>query len=235
MVNWNKIGEQVSEEHGNQLPSALRLRHMIMLAIASGELAPGTRLTETSLVAELTVSRTPLREALAALKAENLLHVDEDGLRVRKLAWSDVKSLYDLRAHLEGLAARQTAAHANESEKAVIAQIAAEEVALLQANAAPDLLAAHNARFHLVIWNAAGNPFLLETMHRLSRLMILLGATAYSLPERRESIKNEHAAITSAILAGDGDAAETAMQTHLHQALIARLAVLSTSQSMEID
>lgn len=235
MVDWDKIGNQVTQEHGNDMPAALRLRHMLVAAINSGGLAPGTRLTETGLVAELNISRTPLREALAALKAENLLHVDADGLRVRKLNWSDIKSLYELRVHLEGLAARLTAIHASKPEKDLIAQIASTEISLINSDASPSVLAAHNAKFHLVIWNAASNPFLLETMQRLSRLMVLLGATAYSLPERRASIQSEHAAITAAITSGDGDAAEEATQEHLRQALKARLAVLSTSQNLEID
>lgn len=235
MVDWVKIGTQITEEHGEHLAAAQRLRHMLFCAIGSGDLAPGTRLTETSLVAELSVSRTPLREALAALKAENLLSVDEDGLRVRKLAWSDITSLYELRGHLEGLAARQTALFASPSEKAVIAQIATQEVTLMESAAPPHVLASQNARFHRVIWNSANNPFLLETMQQLSRLMVLLGATAYSLPERRDVIQNEHAAITKAISDSDGDAAEEAMQTHLHKALIARLAVLSASKAVELD
>lgn len=235
MVDWDRISKKVALEHDSNMPAAIWLRHMLVTAIGSGELAPGTRLTETGLVAALKISRTPLREALAALKAENLLHVDADGLRVRKLNWSDIKSLYDMRAHLEGLAARLTATNAGAAEKDLIAQLAADEITLLESEASPTVLATHNARFHLVIWNAAGNPFLLETMQRLSRLMVLLGATAYSLSERRDSIQNEHAAITAAITAGNGDAAEAAMQTHLHQALKARLAVVSTSQMLEID
>lgn len=235
MVNWKRLDTQVAAEHGDNMPAAKRIRHLIRAAIGAGELAPGARMTEANLGAELNVSRTPLREALAALKAENLLHVDEDGLRVRKLLWADVNALYEMRSHLEGLAARLAANDASPSEKAVIAQIADEEVALINKNAAAEILAAHNARFHLIIWKAANNPFLLEAMQRLSSMMILLGATAYSLAQRRDPIQSEHAAITAAIIAGDGPAAEAAMQHHLNQALIARLSVLSVSQSMEID
>lgn len=70
-----------------------------MDAISSGNLVPGARLKETELVSALAVSRTPLREALAALRAEGILERDDDGIRVRRLAWRDVWALYELRGH----------------------------------------------------------------------------------------------------------------------------------------
>ena len=80
---------------------------------------------------------------------------------------------------------------------------------------------------------AAGNPLLLEGLDRLNRLLVLLGPTAYSIP-RVEAITTEHKAITTAIHAGDGDAAEAAMKAHIDNALKARLEC-STIPIWEID
>lgn len=212
-----------------------RLRRLIMDAISSGDLVPGARLKETDLVAALAVSRTPLREALAALRAEGILERDDDGLRVRRLDWRDVRAIYELRGTLEGLAASLAAQNAGDAERAVINDICAAEAALIRNDAAPDVLARHNRQFHHAILQAAGNRFLTESLERLSRLMVLLGATAYSLAGRAGSIRDEHEAINHAIQAGDAPNAAAAMSHHLDSALKARLTLLSLTAGPELD
>ena len=212
-----------------------RLRRLIMDAISAGDLLPGARLKETDLVAALDVSRTPLREALAALRAEGILERDEDGLRVRRLDWRDVRALYELRGTLEGLAASLAAQNAGHAERSVIDDICRAEAELIRQNAAPDVLAHHNRQFHHAILQAAGNRFLAESLERLSRLMVLLGATAYSLAGRAGSIRDEHEAVNRAIQAGDAAAASAAMARHLDSALTARLKLLSLTAGQEMD
>jgi len=216
-------------------PTPTRLRRLIMDAIAAGDLLPGARLKETDLVARLAVSRTPLRETLAALRAEGLLERDEDGLRVRRLDWRDVRALYELRGTLEGLAASLAAQNAGDAERAVIAEICSVEAELIKQDVAPDVLARHNRRFHHAILQAAGNRFLAESLERLSRLMVLLGATAYSLAGRAVSIRDEHEAINRAIPDSDAAAASAAMSRHLDRALTARLRLLSMTARQELD
>jgi len=213
----------------------VRLRRLILDAIAAGDLAPGARLKETDLVAALSVSRTPLREALAALRAEGILERDDEGLRVRRLDWRDVRALYELRATLEGLAASLAAQNAGDAERAVIDEICNAEAELINQDASPDVLARHNRRFHHAILQAAGNPFLAESLERLSRLMVLLGATAYSLAGRASAIRDEHVAINRAIQTGEAEAAAAAMSRHLDSALTARLRLFSQTGGRELD
>ena len=212
-----------------------RVRRLIMAAIQSGALAPGARLKEVELVKVLSVSRTPLREALTGLRVEGILERDEDGLRVRRLDWRDVRSLYELRGTLESMAAKLAASKAGQAERQVIADICEAEAGLIADGAPPDRLARHNRRFHNAILQAAGNRFLVESLEHLSRLMVLLGATAYSLPTRVAAIRREHVAINLAIQNGDAQAAAIAMQTHLDTALAARLLLLSINVTAEPD
>ena len=97
------------------------------------------------------------------------------------------------------------------------------------------MLARQNRQFHNAILQAAGNRFLAESLERLSRLMVLLGATAYTLAGRTEAIRDEHAAINNAIQSGDPTAAATAMSRHLDSALTARLRLLSLTDGQEHD
>ena len=234
-VTWAKWPELQDGDDVAKAATPVRLRRLILDAIQAGELRPGARLKEAELVAALSVSRTPLREALAALRAEGILERDDDGLRVRRLDWHDVRGLYELRGTLEGLAASLAARNAGDAERTVIEGICAAEAELIEAGAPPHLLARQNRQFHNAILQAAGNRFLAESLERLSRLMVLLGATAYTLAGRAEAIRDEHAAINNAIRSGDATAAATAMSRHLDNALTARLRLLSLTGGEEHD
>ena len=234
-VTWAKWPELQDGDDVAKAATPVRLRRLILDAIQAGELRPGARLKEAELVAALSVSRTPLREALAALRAEGILERDDDGLRVRRLDWHDVRGLYELRGTLEGLAASLAARNAGDAERTVIDGICAVEAELIEAGAPPYLLARQNRQFHNAILQAAGNRFLAESLERLSRLMVLLGATAYTLAGRAEAIRDEHAAINNAIRSGDATAAATAMSRHLDSALTARLRLLSLTDGQEHD
>lgn len=235
MVDWPAHSDRVKQRYGDKLPMALRIRHLILTAISAADLLPGTRLIEADLGQQLAVSRTPLREALAGLKADGLLRYDEDGLRIRQLDWDDVTSLYGMRATLEAMAAGEAATRASAAEKNVINQICKDEQSMKQGAAQPDALAEINAQFHASILAAAGNIFLTESFERLSRLLILLGATTYSLPSRAKAIQREHDAINDAIQAGDRPAAEEAMKHHLGQALEARLIIMARNGMKAMD
>ena len=232
---WARWPDENQQDAASAAATPVRLRRLILDAIQTGTLRPGARLKEADLVAALAVSRTPLREALAALRAEGILERDDDGLRVRRLGWHDVRGLYELRGTLEGLAASLAARNAGDAERAVIGDICAAEAELIAKNAEPEILARHNRRFHNAILQAAGNRFLVESLERLSRMMVLLGATAYTLAGRAEAIRNEHEAINRAIRDGDEAAAAAAMSRHLDSALTARLTLLSLTAQTELD
>ena len=234
-IDWQRIGDSLASQADPKGAAPARLRRLILAAIQSGALSPGMRLKEVDLVTALAVSRTPLREALTRLRAEGVLERDEDGLRVRRLDWRDVRSLYELRGTLESMAARLAARNAAEAERRVIADICHAEAALITDGAMPEELARHNRQFHNAIWQAAGNHFLAESLERLSRLIVLLGATAYSMPDRVAAIRSEHDVINDAIQTRDPQAAADAMLHHLDTALAARLSLLSLSVDTEPD
>ncbi|CAN0238885.1 unnamed protein product, partial [Chrysoparadoxa australica] len=85
--------------------------------IREGRLMPGERLRETELAERVGVSRTPVREAIRQLEADGLVgHVPRIGASVRKLDYAEVMELYEMRAVLEGTAARLAARAASEVE-----------------------------------------------------------------------------------------------------------------------
>src|SRR3954470_3227326 len=83
---------------------------LIREAIVDGRLAPGERLKEEELARELGISRTPIREALLILQSEGLVETSPNrGATVRTHTVEDLDDLYQLRALLEGFAARRAA------------------------------------------------------------------------------------------------------------------------------
>jgi len=70
----------------------------------------------------------------------------------------------------------------------MIHSIHQDETQMISQSADPDELAKINKRFNASILAATGNPFLTESFDRLSRLLILLGVTAFTLPSRVRDI-----------------------------------------------
>lgn len=85
-------------------------------AILSGELTPGTHLSEVALSESFKVSRGTIREALRSLQQARLVEDAPRGLRVRVMPSQEIKDLYDARAALESLAVTTIMAKDNAAE-----------------------------------------------------------------------------------------------------------------------
>lgn len=75
----------------------------------AGAFAPGERLVESNLAQGLSVSRSPVREALSHLSADGLLARSGSGFQVVKPTTQDMIEIFDMRRLLEPAAARQVA------------------------------------------------------------------------------------------------------------------------------
>jgi DNA-binding GntR family transcriptional regulator len=89
--------------------------------ILEGVLAPGERLLESALCDSYGVSRTVVREALRQLEAESLITiVPNRGPIVTVLTEHDIRSLYEVRRVLEGLAGELFARNASDDDAAAL-------------------------------------------------------------------------------------------------------------------
>lgn len=208
--------EQVVEfTHGNHAYGRL------LEDISAGRLAPGDRLRETEIATRLGVSRTPVREAIRLLEADGLVtHTPRVGAIVRRLGYAEVIELYEMRAVLEGTAARLTARSASDVE---LDELEALNQMLVQA-ADPVAALSLNRQFHGTLLHAARNRFLHRSMESLERAMMILGPTTLAEAERIESAAGEHGAILVALRARDGAGAEGLMRSHIEAAQRVRLA-----------
>lgn len=188
--------------------------------IRAGALRPGDRLTETEIAERLGISRTPVREAIRQLESDGLVsHVPRVGVVVRRLDLAEITELYEMRAVLEGTAARLAARAGSEIELGEMETINAEMEQAADAAA----LAESNRQFHKVILNAARNRFLVRSVEAVQKTLLILGPSTMEESTRAAQAIAEHRQIIAALRARDGRAAETAMHTHIEAAHRARL------------
>jgi DNA-binding GntR family transcriptional regulator len=179
-------------------------------AISDGSLAPGERVTQEDLAEQMNVSRSPVLQALRLLKKDGLLEdAPGRGLLVTRLQPQRLGHLYQVRGALDALAARLAAERRADIPQALIAAGRAASAG----SDVPAMIDADTA-FHRAIYEASGNPFILETalLHWI-HLRRAMGAVLQH-GDRRDGIWDEHAAIAAAIRAGDADRAAALSQGH---------------------
>jgi len=206
---------------GADLSKADLVHRRLKEEIELGELAPGTPLSELSLVERTGASRTPVREALRRLAAEGLVDlVPRQGARVSRVSLQSVRDLFDFRSLLEPAAMRQaTEAAAGDPELRRAFTALRSEFARIQRRApSPARSRAFYDmadRFDWAIIGATRNEHLRRTMAELRPHTARLRNLSHVDPERVDVSVTEHLRMCDALLAGDADAAAAAIGEHL--------------------
>lgn len=196
-------------------PDASRPEDLLRAAIVSGRLQPSERLIEADLATWLGVGRSAVRTALARLEHEGLVeHERHRGARVRVVGVREAAEILEARAVLEGLAARYAALRATAEDVEDLRAVLAEMRGRLDAG---DLLGAsdQNAALHRRLIDISGHDAASRLISTLKSQLVRFQYRTILLPGRSEHSFGEHRAIVEAVAAGDPDAAEEAMRTHL--------------------
>ena len=193
--------------------------------IISLELKPGERVYEPAMASALQVSRTPLREAIRRLISESLLEQQRTGgVLVPALDEAAISELYEVRAAMESLMAR------NACLKATLADIDALE-AILERNAAmvgfADEAMKQGMSLHGTIAGIAGNSWAQRFHDQISSQMERYRHFTNSTQERREQALAQHRALVAAVAAGDPDQAARIAFDHVMGARDAAVRAMS--------
>jgi DNA-binding GntR family transcriptional regulator len=203
-------------------------------AIFTGQVPPGTRLSIPAIAARFGVSRSPVREAVLRLVHDGLAAGEpHKGVAVIVLNARQLVPVYEVRAPLEGLAARLAAAsgHTASSGHAApdghaapggrppdggltrLTRAVAGHAAAVDAG---DLPAARDADvlFHRITREMAGNPQLISFLDQIQD-KILLAMASTLLTAGPALALADHRAICEAIVAGDPDLAEARASAHV--------------------
>ena len=193
----------------------------IEAAIISGQLEPGSRLSEQGLAASLGVSRGPLREAIRRLEGRKLLERTPNiGVRVAALSLRDLKEVLEVREALEGMACRLAAENMTDSEIAELNGLLGKHEQQKSVREGKGYYQeSKDFDFHFRIVAGSRNERLSQIL--LGDLYYLLRVYRYkssTKPGRATEALREHKAIVKALEQRDGSEAEKAMRVHLRNA-----------------
>lgn len=204
------------EELGTPLE---RIRGRILL----GEYEPGEHLKEERLAEELGVSRTPVRQALTMLEAEGLVEIAWNrGAMVCTFGAEEVWEIYDLRAILEGHAARRAASRITGEEVERLRELAREQEEIspggpAEREAEVRRLVATNQEFHGAIAAASRNGRLQRLLQRTVEVPLVYKAFFWYTPHERVISNHYHRQIVSALEQRDAERADILMREHVYE------------------
>ena len=186
-----------------------RLKAMIL----DGTLEPGTRLSEKKFADHLGVSRTPVREAIGQLVSEGLAKRSAGSAPVvSSVSLNEIMEILHVRSLLECEAARKAASSGKST--AELSDIRNKMQGFI--DGPRPTAAEHSAldmRLHFILAEMAGSNLLLELVESLKVKTGMYDQG--SIPDRLVPGCEEHIALIDAVIAGEPEAASSAMKLHL--------------------
>jgi DNA-binding GntR family transcriptional regulator len=182
--------------------------------ISDGRYRLNQHLVETDLAAELSSSRTPIRQGLQKLEIEGLVIASRSGWIVREHTTDDIRLIYDVRVPLEGYATRLAAERGTDEQHQRLIELRDEANLHLAPEDRAEFVRLHD-EFHETILRVTGNDVLWDAVrryrdHPYNRRV----AKSYSAEELLAAVAH-HDRLLAAILARDGDEAERIGREHL--------------------
>ena len=195
-------------------------------AIVSNVLKPGTRLRADELARKLGVSKTPVREALRKLQAEDLITLQPgNALTVKSINEEQLFEIYYTREALEGMAARLAAENAGQIELAKLRGIH-EQMKAPGAAANIKQLRQLSGEFQLSVFRAARNETIYRLLKHLQEQIRQFAGTTLTRPGRGKEVIAYAKALVTAIERRDGDAAERIARENRRRTLELRVKML---------
>jgi DNA-binding GntR family transcriptional regulator len=185
--------------------------------IADFRLVPGDRFSEHDLCNRLSVSRTPVRQALYRLQQEGLVEVMfRSGWRVLPFDFDKFDQLYDLRMVLETTAV-QRLCQQDVATASTLLQDLKERwlVSVNERSSDATQVAAWDETFHETLVQAAGNPEMARVHHEVTERIRIIRRLDFLKQMRIDATYDEHAKILRAIIARKGDRADLLLRSHI--------------------
>ena len=201
------------EASGRGQTAHVYVRETIRMAILNGQLVGGTRLVQSDLASQLSVSTTPVREALRDLASEGLIRIDpHHGGVVSELDEDDLREVYQIRQRIEPLALEVAMPLLTDE---IIDRCEALHEAM---SAAPDSAewVNLNRQFHMTIYEASNHKRLVAMVGSLQDASVMaVSARIQGLPAVRDDANKEHGDLIAALRARDLERAQAVIMHHL--------------------
>ncbi|MBI2358892.1 MAG: GntR family transcriptional regulator [Deltaproteobacteria bacterium] len=197
-------------------------------AIIAGKIAPGGRLSEENLAAQLNVGRVAMRAALRRLEAEGYVTFrSTNEVAVSKPTQEEVEDYYTIASVLEGLAARLAVERAHSEEMSRLREL---HQLLREAYQKKDLEGYFeaNGNFHRFIAEMARNERLYRLIDQMRQEIRRTRILSFHLPQRLDHSMREHDQILDAFLKKNPERAQSIMVKHLHSQMEALKKMLAS-------
>ena len=192
--------------------------------ILNDEFSPDEMYSETKLAKDLSISRTPLRNALRGLEQDGYIVIAPSrGFMIRSLDHQGMQESIEIRSAIEGYCVYRTAAdEMNDRKKKLISSL--EEILSKMEKTVNDPskvkdFIKFDHDFHQQIIEYVGNRFQLAEIQRIYYLMRQTSRKALRKEGRIKTTHDEHVNIYQAIKNGDGNLAYKTMLEHLSEPL----------------
>ncbi|MEV8372450.1 GntR family transcriptional regulator [Kribbella sp. NPDC056861] len=184
--------------------------------VLSDPAVSGTFINEQAVATEVGVSRTPVREALLMLAAEDLVQlVPHRGAFVAPVPGREIAEMMQARGVIESWAAVTCLASPVGAPVEPMAAVVEQQRAIVEAGDAKEFIEL-DSQFHALLVEAAGNTVLGRLYDSLRARHVLLGVVALQRSTtRRQDVLAEHQAIVDGLASGDAAIAEAAILRHL--------------------
>jgi DNA-binding GntR family transcriptional regulator len=201
---------QLSGESGRD-----RAYQHLRAVVLSDPAVSGTFINEQAVATEVGISRTPVREALLMLAAEDLVQlVPHRGAFVAPVPGREIAEMMQARGVIECWAATAALTAGNTPVEAMSAVLDQQREIVGDSDAKRFIEL--DSQFHALLVAAAGNSVLARLYDNLRAKHVVLGLVAMQRSAtRREEVIAEHQAIVDGLAAGKPDAAEKAILSHL--------------------
>lgn len=188
----------------------------LLTRIISCQYSPGSLLSEEKLVAELGISRTPIRSALIRLQQEHLVQIiSKKGILVSEITPEGIRDMFNLRDLIEPYAIREFGCNFKKDQLIYYLNLFSQEYS----NNDYQVVFDSDVQFHTDIVRATGNTFLCafyDSLQKLlSRITLICGI---SVTDRVRKSNQEHVEIVLSLLKDDTESAVSMLETHLKEA-----------------
>ncbi len=187
------------------------------VSILNGTYQKGEILSEQRLAGELGVSRTPIREAISRLTFEHLIKDTPQGNMVVGISERDVSDMFEVKRRIEVLATRWTALNISEKGLSELKDIVDQQEFFAQKNDAikvRDL----DTEFHDVIYKESGSAVMENILSPIHHKLMKFRRASLEIEHRIMDSVAEHREIYEAIKAGDEDALDVLVLSHIKHA-----------------
>lgn len=188
-----------------------------------GAFPPGRRLGEERLAAELAVSRTPIREALARLHSEGLVErLDDGGYGPRLIDLHLIRELYEIRFALERCAIRRPLEGGPPHDRETLLQVQADwqDLDLPETDAAVDVdFVLIDEDFHERVAAASGNVSLVGQLRKVNERIRVVRMQDFMTAGRVAETAEQHLEVVEPLLAGSVIEAERRLIRHFDESL----------------